>query len=327
MQLLDSGNTIAMQVDLNAIAGVGDDTWYHYRITFDCTPDTYEHWLDATSIAAGVAFDNPVTSILTIKFIGTNADSGYYNYIDAIGYSWDTSYNIGDNCFWRNYKEATDSVEDEDWGTTGTSIAWVDSQGGTQTVTINPEFNEHKKVLDLYDNNAADHIGINHTVVDETFGSISFWMKTSDATSNTYMFVSDGGTVLFYFKIDADQFQYYDGGWSNVGLVPTDNTWYHIRIDFKCHTGAYKGLDQYRWQVWIDNVQYGVYTMANDQPHIDNIAFYTENADSGYHYYLDAITLNWDVSYQIADNRTFEYNAYSYDDVTNYANHVLDLRV
>ena len=153
LQLLASDDTIAIQVDLNAIAGVGDDTTYHYSISFDCTPDTYDHYLDGSSIASGVGFTNAVASILTIKFIGTDADSGYYNYVDAIGFSWDANYTWGDNIYWKNYNDsmAQANFEGEELYTTSTSITFVDTDNSNAncTATIIPSFDEHKKNITI----------------------------------------------------------------------------------------------------------------------------------------------------------------------------------
>ncbi len=310
MQLLQTDNTIAIQVDLNAIAGVGDDTWYHYKIKFDCTPDTYDHDLDGTSIATGVGFTNPVTNIITIKFIGTDADSGYYNYIDAIGVSWDANYNIGDNVFWRHYKEGSDPFESEDWGVQGTSISYVTSiSGAASAAEIVPEFNEHKKILRLTEVTGNDTI--THNLDSQAkAGWWSGWVKVSDVTGDNFYDLREGASVIIRMRITLSKFQYRarGGAYTDVGLAAVNNTWYFVYIQW--YDAANDTID-----LWIDNIQYldGVQTFINQTNGINR--HYLLQTTAAY-LYLNAPMSSSD-SDSRADNRTLDYHdSYTREDVT-----------
>lgn len=314
LQLLQADNVIAIQVDLNAIAGVGDDTWYHYKIIFDCATDTYEHWLDDASIAAGVGFTNAVTNIITIKFIGTDADSGYYNYADAIGTSWDTDYKIGDNGFWRHYKGTfdfeSDDVGDEPSG-------WVSNNGANCTTTVEPFFNEHKKVLQLHDNGGASLCEIDRDFSSgQTTGTIEFWWNTNDITkiSNFYA-LNQTPAVSIQIANDTSEFWYQDGAWKTVGLPTTNNHWYHFKLPFNCATDTY--------DIIIDNIAYktGV-TFQAVATTLDSIRMSTFAGHSGYSAFFDAVSFSWDND--IADNRIFDYNdTYTREVITSEIENIL----
>jgi hypothetical protein len=85
--------------DVKAYSG---DTWYHNRIVFDCEAGTNGQFtwsIDGIAEASNIEFRDDCDSLDKL-LLGTSAnDMGYQTYIDAVGYSWDTNYTIGDNLY------------------------------------------------------------------------------------------------------------------------------------------------------------------------------------------------------------------------------------
>ncbi|MFW9774038.1 MAG: hypothetical protein ACFFEO_17935, partial [Candidatus Thorarchaeota archaeon] len=73
-----------------------DETWYHHKITFNTTSDTYDWYIDGVLQVNDGNFLNPVFNIgsLNIKGGWTSTSSCY---VDAIGFSWNFDYSVGDN--------------------------------------------------------------------------------------------------------------------------------------------------------------------------------------------------------------------------------------
>lgn len=81
-----------------------DNMWYHIRIDFECgsggylglSEDTYQIWIDNVNYGA---FDtrHPRDYINKVTFGSGVVQATYNVYFDAIGYSWDSNYTIGDN--------------------------------------------------------------------------------------------------------------------------------------------------------------------------------------------------------------------------------------
>ncbi|MHA1987424.1 MAG: hypothetical protein ACW98D_12360 [Promethearchaeota archaeon] len=72
--------------------------WYHVKIEFDCS-DAWYLWIDGIRIDRGNGFEfngNP-TAMDRAYLVTHNSDANYNYFIDALGYSWDENYNIGDN--------------------------------------------------------------------------------------------------------------------------------------------------------------------------------------------------------------------------------------
>ncbi len=74
-----------------------DQTWFHFRIDFDTFQDEATIYLDGINVIE-IEFSNFVDDISKIRLGANYANTGVY-YADAIGYSWDPNYNIGDNLF------------------------------------------------------------------------------------------------------------------------------------------------------------------------------------------------------------------------------------
>ncbi len=90
--------------------GVSDNIHYHAKIVFDCTPDTYSFYLNGVLLDANIPFRDAQPSLAVLRLLTDDANTGYRYYIDAIGYSWDANYTVGDNLLLSN--GITQGIED-----------------------------------------------------------------------------------------------------------------------------------------------------------------------------------------------------------------------
>jgi hypothetical protein len=314
-----------------AICTALDNTWYHLTIEFECTAGGYKGlaqydlhiYINGTHYG-DYDFRNNQADVEQLRLNTTTAQSGYYAYWDAIGYSWDTDYTIGDNIYWKNLKDQDSAFENDALYLETTSISFVDTDPGTDAnchVKLVPSFDEHKKVLEGYDNNAGGNFTWRANFASpQTTGMFEFWVKVSDATFGTSISIQDSANATaIQLLIDAEFLQYRDSGavWNNIVAI-SDNTWYHIRIAFRCNgASAYLGLSEDNFFIWVNNVQYGEYEFRLSKNDCDWIDVYSYNADSGYYAWFDAFSYSWTSGNEIADNRTLEYHIHSYDDITS----------
>ncbi|KKM91317.1 hypothetical protein LCGC14_1229740, partial [marine sediment metagenome] len=297
--------------------GVLDDIWYHIRIVFDVSPDTYDFYLDGVLLDVDVLFQNVVTTGLNkIWFHTDGGDSNYKYYIDAVDYSWTDGYSTYRNAqalHSLQHYNGTYSFTDEYDGVSGTDIEFLYSTTGMvppSTITIVSAVDEHKKVLQLYDGSGATYASGYHgldtdgTIANKLYGTMEFWVRTSDATLASTIHFFDGESYTFGWRIDADKMDVWENaGWVYTGLVPGDNTWYHIQFDFEATTGGYKGLAQYDFHLYVNGVHYGDYDFVNNNPNIDRAWILTSIADTGYYFWIDAWGESWDNDYMIGWNR------------------------
>ena len=76
-----------------------DDRWIHMRIDFNCASDTWSLWIDNVKYVNNVNFkqDRKAIAVNMTYIWSYNGMHPTLFYVDAIGYSWDPDYNIGDN--------------------------------------------------------------------------------------------------------------------------------------------------------------------------------------------------------------------------------------
>ncbi len=94
----EDGNLIVYDGTTPTIVGSYNAyTWYHVRVQFDCADD-WHLWIDDNSVdgGSGYGFRSATTTSIT-KFDMRTWSDNVFNYIDAVGYSWDPNYNIGTN--------------------------------------------------------------------------------------------------------------------------------------------------------------------------------------------------------------------------------------
>lgn len=288
-----------------------DNEWHHYRVDFERTSGNYgglsqnkwQVWVDGSKYGSYNFESNIDPSRLYLN----NGDSENDVFYDSFGFSWDSGYNIGDNIYWNNYRDVSSDFENEDTYTSGTDIDFIDVDASETNckAQIIPSFNKHKKVIELYDNNGAGNCEYHNDFSSaQGYGTIEYWVKTSDATLLNDVRLFNGATRVAVLAIDSDMFRYYDGEWHDVndGLMALDDTWYHIRIDFECTAGGYKGLAQFEWRTYINGKIYGDYNFENNETTVDTLWLITSTGDSGYYSYYDAFGYSWDSNYNIGDN-------------------------
>jgi hypothetical protein len=75
-----------------------NNNWYHCKIVIDFAQKEFDWFIDETFKQLDIPFLNNSVDNARSIYMGTSySQSSYYNYIDAIGYSWDPNYNIGDD--------------------------------------------------------------------------------------------------------------------------------------------------------------------------------------------------------------------------------------
>jgi hypothetical protein len=78
------------------MAGISNNVWYHIRIDFDCTTDLVDYYVNQELKKENALFSSVSNNANKISF-QTDGASIVNSYFDAVGYSWDENYEIGDN--------------------------------------------------------------------------------------------------------------------------------------------------------------------------------------------------------------------------------------
>lgn len=174
-------------------------------------------------------------------------------------------------------------------------IGWNNLSEGNGNCFIQENLKNHDKILKLSVID-ADNSKIEQIFVDgnQESGIIEFWFSSSNCIYiNNFQIVS-GGTIGVFFRIYNDKFQYANGGWQDLDIIPLDNIWYHIKFDFNCITD--------KTDIYINDYYEGNYDFINPLNNFDRIWF--ENVDTAvYNSFVDAIGYSWSSNYTIGLNK------------------------
>jgi hypothetical protein len=174
---------------------------------------------------------------------------------------------------------------------------------------VKDNFNGHNKVLDLWCNSWGDHASIYQIFENGTqeYGTIEFWV-IEDIHYNFYIDLrasQSASSEIIRISIDRDgnnKFEYYNGTiYQEFGNGQfSDNTWFHMRIDFECDVNGYQGLDPDHFNLYLNGIKVvnnALFWRTTDFIH--NIIF-TTGYNSGFT--VDAVGYSWDPDYNIGNN-------------------------
>jgi len=81
-----------------------DNTWYHFKIEFECSTGSYQGLAQKSyrfyvngEVFGDFSFKDNIENVTQVYFFTRGEDSNYRCYVDAVSYSWDSDYVIGDN--------------------------------------------------------------------------------------------------------------------------------------------------------------------------------------------------------------------------------------
>ncbi|MFX1504215.1 MAG: hypothetical protein ACFFDH_24860, partial [Promethearchaeota archaeon] len=240
----------------------------------------------------------------------------FYNYPEVIGAS-DITYVPYENTFYSGSNLSYDEVFNLRNQTlvVNNSIAtfnfnnhslggfeyWDDSGG---SVSIHDSYIGHEHILKLEDTSGVDRVQVKDTFENNIVnGTLEFFLTSDDMTDRTKFAVQESGeNDVISLRIELDRFQYYDGSWNDFGIIPLDDTWYHIRIDFESSKWGYMGLSEDTFMIYINGIQYGSYSFLSSENYLNYFWLVSDNTDSNYVSYWDNIGYTWNANYTFRGN-------------------------
>lgn len=164
----------------------------------------------------------------------------------------------------------------------------------------------YNEIVKISDNSSSASIFMEHNYTDQAYGTVEFWVSTTDTNSMVWVFNLMQTDILgLAIMMDSNEWKYTINGIDyyiiDADSSPDNDTWYHARIDFRS-TGApsYFGLDENKFRVLVDNVSSSQYTFTTLSS-INKTRISTGIIDTGVAY-LDAIGYSWDPYYNVGDN-------------------------
>ncbi|MHA1972272.1 MAG: DUF2341 domain-containing protein [Candidatus Hodarchaeales archaeon] len=325
------------------------DIWKHVRVDFDISQGGWQVQLDNTWYGSGYAFpfEGTPTEItgFDTRSHGIEFQTGLAShdfYLDALGYSWDPFYNVGDNLNegilldfeptkrsrtdWEGYYPASqgfdeipDGGQPENWGYWQGGSTSSESIPAPEMYVIDSKAdsygNTHNRVLYCQDNSGGTIFnGDGIWSSPRNSGTVDIWfLITNNQYLSSWGLLAYNTTYYYTARLGLDS--YLDGDLSvwdgstriNVGIDLLQNKWYRFSIDFS-EDGTYAGLSANTYRVrWYDSDGKSLIYSSPDlkfQYNASSAAFHTSTGDSTRSLmYIDALGYSWDPNYNIGDNR------------------------
>jgi len=292
------------------------NTWYHIKVDFDCSTQTYDVFIDGAEKGTDIAFYSSVADIDTYDaYTGWSTyDTGY---IDAVILPDSGAQTFYENGPLIDYKS---SQYVDDWGTSGNPTGWTSLEPSGTDVDVVSSYERHTFPIKLSDGNPNDDTAqVVRTFSPTTTSSISLWTLNTLTTSDQFfclnLYESSVRTTAALRIIMMSGYFYAltTGGWSYLGQTYSANTWYHIKVDFDCSPSTQT------YDVFIDGVEKG--TDIAFHSYVDDIDTYDAHTGwSSYDVgYIDAVIL------PDSDAQTFYENWPYFDDDDSDTDGVIDI--
>jgi hypothetical protein len=170
------------------------DQWYHIRFKWDLTeipwmPDEeyWNIWVDGQNIGTGLGFYGAPVAMDSLVIQTGVSSTDYYFYVDAIGYSFDSEYEIGDNLI-RSDCSGTPFNPGPNIIVIPTSLftkTLLNSYFQNEQLSSTPLYTQKKGLFELYS------IDRNGKVVDRQCGDTDFVFIRYDITAHDALEVLD----------------------------------------------------------------------------------------------------------------------------------------
>ena len=181
---------------------------------------------------------------------------------------------------------------------------WIDNSGGNTSARVISDYDNHKKVLRIVDNDGADFADIEISVAQLANQTNEFWFTKNSVAANTNIvyYLYEGATIIVQLRFATDDLAYHNGtayqALKNNFLVAGSLTHFRIVMDETANT----------FDMYINGVLEGAGLdyKNNSTIGINKIRIVSDIADTGYNGYFDAIGLGADPAYTIGDNLRVE---------------------
>ncbi|KKK72713.1 hypothetical protein LCGC14_2901120, partial [marine sediment metagenome] len=173
------------------------NTWHHLRIDFNVTR-SWSLYFDDLLIFSGIGYPTAASDLSYFHFAPV---AGGTIYVDAVGYSWDTAYNQIEDTW--NYKNDYKSWNKNPYNLTNLfqdNWDYYGVLGGTYS--IEGEYGNHKKYLELYDDSDTDYYrGTDSfdysTEAEVHYGTYDFRTDTDGVIPSGWTDASGAGTSAY----------------------------------------------------------------------------------------------------------------------------------
>jgi hypothetical protein len=193
-----------------------------------------------------------------------------------------------------NYYPASYDFENENTGTSGTSINFVDVNSFS-TCEITGMDDSHKKVLKTLSSGVYQDVD-NNWGDSQTTGIVEFYFYATSNSESRAIAIRDYGVasdeISLVFRRNGKISNYYSDRYYDFADY-NSNQWHHIKIQFFCSNHTYN--------IWVDGDSYGNKNSYGSLSSVDTLSL-SSWVDMGETTYWDGFGYSWLDNYTVGDN-------------------------
>lgn len=184
---------------------------------------------------------------------------------------------------------------------------WTISEPGSTEISVYSELGEHSQIVKIEDSDVVQAVSMTDTFAAQTSGSVEFWIRSPTPSNRVNLLLQDSGGSTGPYFVFGTNIQYRDASNFHTIKAASNNTWYHILLDFDCATDIYDiyidgtkevdGASFYIVQTSIDT--FNIFTEASSlEVYINNIDY---SWSDGYFENRNKVNTGLDFNYNFLD--------------------------
>ncbi|NVM30496.1 MAG: hypothetical protein HWN65_16775 [Candidatus Helarchaeota archaeon] len=173
---------------------------------------------------------------------------------------------------------------------------WTVSEGASTYCDVIASNTNHRKVVELWDDNSAGAPGgivtVDDAFPDQVAGTVEFWVRANYRSNTQFnLLLKEGSSDSINFIIRKDS----GTNWIGIYLTYTEpfseDTWYHVRLGFDCNTDTVN--------YWLNGDYKGEFSFNLPATGIDTVTIQTSGpfAYNNCRVWVDAIDYSWAPGY------------------------------
>lgn len=292
-----------------------ENEWYQFKLDFDCSDaggykdlKSNQFYFTVNNFQYGpFNFTRESADLTTLKFSGDSSSHDWYQWFDAIDFSWADNYYEGRNQRMQyHHIQAAEDFDKYMEGLFGSNENWDIIPDMSVNAYIISEIDGHKDILALEDESTINSPSALLNLGDGSrYGNIEFWIRTTNATKDNKITFLNKSSEIAALAIRINEFQFWNIDTQTWEILQsaTKNQWYHVKIQFDCALGIIS--------YYIDQKLRATSKIYGSDAIIDCIEFRPEFYESNLIMYIDAIDYSWAPYYE--DGRNLEQKSINFD--------------
>lgn len=298
---------------------VNNDQWYHIKWEFDTITDKHSIYVDGVLFVSEQDSWSISNEIDTLVFGTGSADSLYFSYVDAVGYSWDENYDIGDNL--NSLVSTIDldnavNIDTELLYNEELTLLYSYNSSNYQDVNLSV-YNFDLNQWDLVNNSNVNELYLNEYALNSSYYNATFDVLIRFFGENSTEF--DMWVDALYIN-RLGNFMELNFTLTSILTLPEDAYNFSLNIEYSLDTSQYVNISLYNYDLlsWfnISNnpLNYEFNSSFLSVSNSVNIMFYSYNLSTDFTLTLDSFTINWSFYTNNYENQSIIARIDSFDD-------------